>query len=136
MKNINKKEPIVIEDVEITIRRPEAGTVITCKDPQGLDQTPVPEVISESDKYSIGKISVNGEERDEVFFKDYALLIYYSDLKVEEDKPVTVFGRIVASPGYIFYDPVNLFVNGEEQPMDATEDYSLESNEFYFYVNI
>jgi len=135
MENIIE-ETEVIENIELTIKRPENGTLIKCKDPNGLDQTPVPIVIPESDKYSVGRITVNGEEREEVFWKDYATLVYYSDVRIEEGKPYTVFGRIVASPGYTFNDPVTLVVNGVEQSLYATEDYSLELNEFFFYADI
>ena len=131
------KEKEVIETVELTITNPVVGTKITCSDESsGLDQKPIPEVIPLSDKYSVGSIDVDGKKRAEVFWKDYATLIYYSDLKIEEGKQYNVFGRIVAAPGYTFYDPINLIVNGVEQPIDATEDYSLESDQFYFYVDV
>lgn len=137
MENIMEEDSReIVEDVELTISNPAAGTVIRVSDPDGLDQTPVPVVVSNSDKYSIGKINVGGIQRDEVFWKDYATLVYYPDETMEEGKTYTVCGKIKANEGYVFYDPVNLIVNGEEQPIDATEDYSLEHDEFVFYYDV
>ena len=50
----------VIETVELTILQPKTGTLITCKDPYGYDQSPVPEIVSGSENYSIDTVCVNG----------------------------------------------------------------------------
>ena len=44
-----EQDPEVLETVEFTILPPSAGTLVSCSDPEGFDQTPVPEVISHSD---------------------------------------------------------------------------------------
>jgi hypothetical protein len=62
--------------------------------------------------------------------------VYYSDVTFEAGQSYTVFGRVQASPGYIFNDPVTLIINGEEVPSEQVEDYSLEGNSFTFYFDI
>lgn len=126
----------ILETVELTITIPEAGTRITCKDPSGLDQSPVPEIIPASDQYAIAEVSENGVERKEAYWKTYNTLVYYSDVTFEAGKSYTVFGRVQASPGYIFNDPVTLIINGEEVPSEQVEDYSLEGDSFTFYFDI
>ncbi len=122
----------VLETVELTIAVPEAGTLIACKDPSGIDQTPVPEIISKSDHYDIER--TNG--RPEAYWKTYNTLEYYSDIRFEAGKSYTVFGKVKAGPGYIFNDPVTLIINGEEVPSEEVEDYSLEGDSFTFYFDI
>ena len=125
-----------LETVELTIIVPEAGTLITCSDPDGFDQMPVHEIISKSDHYDIEKINVNGTERPEAYWKTYNTLEYYSGVRVETGSSYTVFGKVKASPGYRFNDPVELIINGEEVPMEQVEDYSLEGDSFTFYSDI
>ena len=125
----------VLETVELTVAVPEAGTLITCSDPSGLDQTPVPEIISKSSHYDIGRITFNGSERPDAYWKTYNTLEYYSDVRFEKGKSYTVSGRVQASPGYIFNDPVTLIINGEEVPSEEVEDYSLEGDSFIFYFD-
>ena len=126
----------ILETVELTIIVPEAGTLITCNDPSGFDQTPVPEVVSKSDHYDIDTINVNGTERPEAYWKTYNTLEYYSDIRVETGSSYTVFGKVKAAPGYSFNDPVELIINGEEVPMEQVEDYSLEADSFTFYFDL
>ena len=126
----------ILETVELTVAVPQAGTLITCSDPSGIDQTPVPEIISGSDHYDIERIRINGSERPEAYWKTYNTLEYYSDVRFEAGKSYTVFGKVKACPGYIFNDPVNLIVNGEEVPSEQVEDYSLEGDSFTFYSDI
>ena len=133
---VNERGDKIIETVELSITQPKAGTVVTGEDPSGFDQTPIPCVTVKSDRYAIGKVNVNGIERDEVYWKDYATLVLYSDVKLEEGKTYNVFGRVQAKPGYVFYDPVNLIVNGEEVSPLEIEDYSLEGDSFCFYCDI
>lgn len=126
----------VLETVEFTLTAPMAGTLITCKDADGFDQLPVPEITSECDKYFIDKTVVNGIERTEAYWKTYNTLEYYSDVKFEAGKTYTVFGKVKAKPGYIFNDPVTLIINGEEVPSEEVEDYSLEGDSFTFYYDL
>ena len=126
----------VLETVELTVIAPEAGTLVTCTDPSGLDQSPVPEIVVNSDKYRIDTVTVNGTERLEAYWKTYSTLEYYSDIRFEAGKTYTVFGKVKAAPGYIFNDPVSLFVNGEELSSEEVEDYSLEGDSFTFYFDI
>ena len=133
---VNERGDKIIERVELTIAEPKAGTLITGKDPSGLDQTPIPCVTSKSSHYGIAKIVTDGRERDEVYWKDYATLVYYSDVKLEEGETYNVFGRVQAGPGYVFNDPVELIVNGEEVSSEEVEDYSLEGDSFCFYCDI
>ncbi len=125
-----------LETVELTIIAPKAGTLITCNDPSGFDQTPVPEVVSKSDHYDIDTINVNGAERQEAYWKTYNTLEYYSDVTFEKGNSYTVFGKVKAAPGYSFNDPVELIINGEEIPMEQVEDYSFEGDSFTFYFNL
>lgn len=125
-----------LETVELTIIVPEAGTLITCSDPDGFDQMPVPEIISKSDHYDIDTINVNETERQEAYWKTYNTLEYYSDVTFEKGNSYTVFGKVKAAPGYSFNDPVELIINGEEVPMEQVEDYSLEGDSFTFYSDI
>ena len=133
---INERGEIIIETVELNIVEPKAGTVVTGNDPSGFDQSPIPCVTAKSDEYAIGKVNVEGIERDEVYWRDYATLVFYSDVKLEEGKTYNVFGRVQAKPGYVFYDPVNLIVNGEEVSPQEVEDYTLEGDSFCFYCDI
>lgn len=126
----------VLETVELTVIAPKAGTKITCEDPSGIDQTPVPEIISDSDKYFLDHSNENGTGRLEAYWKTYSTLEYYSDETFESGKSYTVFGKVKASPGYIFNDPVNLIINGIEVPSEEVEDYSLEGDSFTFYFDI
>ncbi len=126
----------VLETVELTITAPKAGTLISCKDPSGFDQSPVPEVISKSDKYFIDTVSLDGCERPDAYWKTYNTLEFYSDECFETGKTYTVFGRVKAAPGYIFNDPVELIINGEEVPMEEVEDYTPEGDGFAFYFDI
>ncbi|MBR0475072.1 MAG: hypothetical protein IJJ19_08730 [Erysipelotrichaceae bacterium] len=126
----------VLETVEFTLTAPKAGTFITCKDADGFDQLPVPEITSECDKYFIDKTVVNGIERTEAYWKTYNTLEYYSDVKFEAGKSYTVFGKVKAKPGYVFNDPVTLIINGEEVPSEEVEDYSLEGDSFTFYYDL
>ncbi|MBR4485641.1 MAG: hypothetical protein IKO97_10575 [Erysipelotrichaceae bacterium] len=136
MTNLNE-ELNVIETVELTIANPKVGTIINCSDPaNGEDQKPVPVVTVGSDLYSVAKVTFDNDERDQVYWRDYATLCYYDDVIVEKDKKYTVFGKIIAAEGYRFYDPINLIVNGEELFPDATEDYSLAGDEFCFYADV
>lgn len=125
-----------LETVELTIIVPEAGTLITCSDPDGFDQAPVPEIVSESDHYDIERINVNGTQRPEAYWKTYNTLEYYSDVRFEKGNTYTVFGKVKACPGYRFNDPVELIINGEEVPMEQVEDYSFEGDSFTFYSDI
>lgn len=126
----------IVDTVKLTINAPKAGTLITCSDPSGFDQTPVPEIVSESDHYDIDTLDVNGTERPEAYWKTYNTLEYYSGVRVETGSSYTVFGKVKASPGYRFNDPVELIINGEEVPMEQVEDYSLEGDSFTFYSDI
>ena len=126
----------VIETVEFTITAPKAGTIVTCKDPEGFDQTPIPEVTSADPNYFINKVTVNGVEREEVYWRAYNTLEYYSDVCMKADETYTVFGRVKSKPGYIFNDPVTLIINGEEVPDEEIEDYTLEGDSFTFYCDI
>lgn len=126
----------VLEKVELTIIAPEAGTPITCSDPSGIDQSPIPEVISHSDNYHIDTVFVDGEERPEAYWKTYNTLVYYSDVSFEAGESYTVFGKVKAAPGYVFNDPVELIINGEEVPSEQVEDYSFEGDSFTFYFDI
>ncbi len=54
---------------------------------------------------------------------------------MKKGEKYTVFGRIKAKPGYVFYDPVTLIINGEELSSEI-EDYTLENDSFCFYYNI
>ena len=121
----------VIETVEFNLAAPKEGTVITCKDPSGLDQSPIPEINSNSDKYSI-----DVTERPEIYWRKYSTLEYYSDEKIKAGETYTVFGKVKAAPGYIFNDPVELLINGEEVSSQEIEDYSLEGDSFTFYFDI
>lgn len=132
---MNEDSKQVIETVELTIVPPKAGTLISCKDPDGYDQTPVPEIISGSDIYHIDTITINGTQRQEAYYKKYSTLEYY-DEEVEAGNTYTVCGKVKSKPGYIFYDPVNLIVNGEELSSQEVEDYSLEQDCFTFYFDI
>lgn len=121
----------IIETVEFNLAAPKEGTVITCKDPSGLDQSPIPEISSDSDKYSI-----DVTERPEIYWRKYSTLEYYSDEKIKAGETYTVFGKVKAAPGYIFNDPVELLINGEEVSSQEIEDYSLEGDSFTFYFDI
>ena len=121
----------IIETVEFNLAAPKEGTVITCKDPSGLDQSPIPEISSNSDKYSI-----DVTERPEIYWRKYSTLEYYSDEKIKAGETYTVFGKVKAAPGYIFNDPVELLINGEEVSSQEIEDYSLEGDSFTFYFDI
>ena len=121
----------VIETVEFDLVAPKEGTIITCKDPSGLDQSPIPEISSNSDKYSI-----DVTERPEIYWRKYSTLEYYSDEKIKAGETYTVFGKVKAAPGYIFNDPVELLINGEEVSSEEIEDYSLEGDSFTFYFDI
>ena len=121
----------IIETVEFDLAAPKEGTVITCKDPSGLDQSPIPEISSNSDKYSI-----DVTERPEIYWRKYSTLEYYSDEKIKAGETYTVFGKVKAAPGYIFNDPVELLINGEEVSSQEIEDYSLEGDSFTFYFDL
>ena len=121
----------IIETVEFDLVAPKEGTVITCKDPSGFDQSPIPEISSDSDKYSI-----DVTERPEIYWRKYSTLEYYSDEKIKAGETYTVFGKVKAAPGYIFNDPVELLINGEEVSSQEIEDYSLEGDSFTFYFDI
>ena len=121
----------IIETVEFDLVAPKEGTVITCKDPSGFDQSPIPEISSNSDKYSI-----DVTERPEIYWRKYSTLEYYSDEKIKAGETYTVFGKVKAAPGYIFNDPVELLINGEEVSSQEIEDYSLEGDSFTFYFDI
>ena len=121
----------IIDTVEFDLVAPKEGTVITCKDPSGLDQSPIPEISSNSDKYSI-----DVTERPEIYWRKYSTLEYYSDEKIKAGETYTVFGKVKAAPGYIFNDPVELLINGEEVSSQEIEDYSLEGDSFTFYFDI
>ena len=121
----------IIETVEFNLAAPKEGTVITCKDPSGFDQSPIPEISSNSDKYSI-----DVTERPEIYWRKYSTLEYYSDEKIKAGETYTVFGKVKAAPGYIFNDPVELLINGEEVSSQEIEDYSLEGDSFTFYFDI
>ena len=121
----------IIETVEFNLAAPKEGTVITCKDPSGFDQSPIPEISSDSDKYSI-----DVTERPEIYWRKYSTLEYYSDEKIKAGETYTVFGKVKAAPGYIFNDPVELLINGEEVSSQEIEDYSLEGDSFTFYFDI
>ena len=121
----------VIETVEFDLVAPKEGTVITCKDPSGFDQSPIPEISSNNDKYSI-----DVTERPEIYWRKYSTLEYYSDEKIKAGETYTVFGKVKAAPGYIFNDPVELLINGEEVSSQEIEDYSLEGDSFTFYFDI
>ena len=121
----------IIETVEFDLAAPKEGTVITCKDPSGLDQSPIPEISSNSDKYSI-----DVTERPEIYWRKYSTLEYYSDEKIKAGETYTVFGKVKAAPGFIFNDPVELLINGEEVSSQEIEDYSLEGDSFTFYFDI
>ena len=131
-----EQEPEVLETVEFTIQPPSAGTLVTCKDPEGFDQSPVPEIVSSSDAYCIDSITVNGVTRPEAYWKTYSTLVYYSDIKFEAGETYTVYAKVKAAPGYVFNDPVTLIVNEEEVPSEEVEDYSLEGDSFTFYFDV
>lgn len=121
------EENELIETVELTIENPIAGTKVKCDDDStGYNQTPVPEVVSLSDKYAVV----------EAYWRDYATLTYYNDVEFKEGETYNVYGRIKAAPGVAFYDPITLIVNGEENMSDVTEDYTLEYDEFVFYADV
>ena len=126
----------VIERVEFTLEVPQAATVISCKDPEGFDQTPVPVLTPASENYGIATITVNGVERPEAYWREYSTLIYYDNIKMEAGKTYSVFGKVKAAPGYIFNDPVELYINGEEVYSEEIEDYSLEGDSFTFYFDV
>ena len=121
----------IIETVEFNLAAPKEGTVITCKDPSGFDQSPIPEISSNSDKYNI-----DVTERPEIYWRKYSTLEYYSDEKIKAGETYTVFGKVKAALGYIFNDPVELLINGEEVSSQEIEDYSLEGDSFTFYFDI
>ena len=131
-----EQDPEVLETVEFTILPPSAGTLVTCKDPEGFDQSPVPEIVSSSDAYFIDSITVNGVTRPEAYWKTYSTLVYYSDIKFEAGETYTVFAKVKAAPGYVFNDPVTLIINNEEVPFEEVEDYSLEGDSFTFYFDV
>lgn len=131
-----EQEPEVLETVEFTILPPSAGTLVTCKDPEGFDQSPVPEIVSSSDAYCIDSITVNGVTRPEAYWKTYNTLEYYSDIRFEAGNSYTVFGRVKAAPGYVFNDPVTLIINNEEVSSEEVEDYSMEGDSFTFYFDV
>ncbi|MBQ1910866.1 MAG: hypothetical protein II174_05045 [Erysipelotrichaceae bacterium] len=131
-----EQDPEVLETVEFTIIPPEAGTPVSCSDPEGFDQTPVPEVISHSDAYFIDTIDSNGSTRQDVYWKTYNTLEYYSDIRFEAGNSYTVFGRVKAAPGYVFNDPVTLIINNEEVSSEEVEDYSMEGDSFTFYFDV
>lgn len=126
----------VIETVEFNLAAPKEGTFITCKEPSGFDQSPIPEISSNSDKYDIDVIPVDGAQRPEIYWRKYSTLEYYSDEKIKAGETYTVFGKVKAAPGYIFNDPVELLINGEEVSSVEIEDYSLEGDSFTFYFDI
>ncbi len=130
------QEKEVLETVELTVIPPAVGTLITCGDPSGFDQTPIPEIIADSDRYFIDTVCVNGTVRPEAYWKTYNTLVFYSDVRFEAGKSYTVFGKIKAAPGYMFHDPVDLIVNGEELSPEEVEDYSLEGDSFTFYYDV
>ncbi|MBQ6477764.1 MAG: hypothetical protein IJI44_00195 [Erysipelotrichaceae bacterium] len=131
-----KLSGIVIETVTLTVNAPKGDTLVTCKDPSGFDQFPIPEAFSTDDRYAIARITVDGVERDEVYWREYSTLVYYSDVRMKTGDTYTVFGRLKAAPGYIFTDPVNLIINGEEVSPEVIEDYTLEGDSFTFYFDI
>ena len=126
----------VIETVELTISRPKVGTLIKCSDHSGFDQTPVPEITPLSDIYFIDRITVDGVEREEAYWKTYSTLEFYKDEKMKKGEKYTVFAKVKACPGYIFYDPVNLYVNGDLLSSEEVEDYTYEGDSFCFYYDI
>ncbi len=126
----------VIKTVEFTLTAPKDGTLVTCSDPEGFDQTPVPEIQSCNPNYFIDKVTVNGVEREEVYWRGYNTLLYYSDISMKAGKTYTVFARVKSKPEYIFNDPVTLIINGEEVPSEEIEDYTLEGDSFTFYCDI
>ncbi len=126
----------VLETVEFTLAPPAGGTHVTCKDPDGLDQRPIPSITSEDERYAIDKVTVNGIQRDEIYWREYSTLVYYSDVKMKKGETYTVFGKVKAAPGYIFNDPATLIINGEEVSPMEIEDYSLEGDSFTFYFDI
>ena len=130
------KENEAIETVELTILQPEAGTIIACKDPSGFDQSPVPVIVSKSDKFHIDALCQNGISRQEAYWKTYNTLVFYSDERIESGRTYTVFGKVKAAPGYVFNDPVDLLVNGEELSPEVVEDYSMEGDSFTFYYDL
>lgn len=135
LKN-NVEENEVIETVELTITPLKEGTIISLSDPSGFDQSPVPEIISLSDNYYIDTVRDNDSERLEAYWKTYNTLEFYNNEKVIAGNAYTVFGKVKAKPGYIFYDPVNLIINGQEVSSLQVEDYSLELDSFYFYFDV
>ena len=135
LKN-NIEENEVIETVELTITPLEEGTMISFSDPSGFDQSPVPEIISHSDNYYIDTVKDNDSERLEAYWKTYNTLEFYNNEKVIASNAYTVFGKVKAKPGYIFNDPVNLIINGQEVSSLEVEDYSLELDSFYFYFDV
>jgi len=130
------EEKEVIETVKLTIVPPAAGTLVTCKDPYGYDQSPIPEIISKDDIYFIDTVCVGGTLRPEAYYKTYNTLVYYSDVRFEPGKTYMVFGKVKCAPGYMFNDPVDLIVNGEELSPEVVEDYSLEGDSFTFYYDL
>ena len=126
----------LIETVKFKITAPKAGTIITCNDPSGFDQLPIPEIVSLGDNYDIDTISINGVKRKEAYWKKYSTLEFYADEKMSEGETYTVFGKVKACPGYIFNDPVDLIINDEEVSSLEVEDYSLEGDSFTFYFDI
>lgn len=135
LKN-NVEENEVIETVELTITPLKEGTIISLSDPSGFDQSPVPEIISLSDNYYIDTYRDNDSERLEAYWKTYNTLEFYNNEKVIAGNTYTVFGKVKAKPGYIFNDPVNLIINGQEVSSLQVEDYSLELDSFYFYFDV
>ena len=141
-QNINNEENMdecsgeLIETVEFILTPPKAGTRITCSDPEGFDQSPVPEIFSENKNYDIDTIISGGKKRKEIYFKRYSTLEMYADETVKKGETYTVFGKVKAKPGYIFNDPVELLINGEEVSSEEVEDYSLEGDSFTFYFDI
>lgn len=135
--SILDNEAETIETVEFTLIPPKANTLITCTDPDGYDQSPIPEIEAKSDKYYIDSIMIDGKERKEIYYREYSTLVYYSNVKVEKGKTYTVFGKVKAKPGYIFNDdPTTVIINGEELSSEVVEDYSLELDSFTFYFDI
>jgi len=135
-ENMDERSGELIETVKFILTPPKAGTRITCSDPEGFDQSPVPEIFSKNENYDIDTINVSGKKRKEIYFKRYSTLEMYADETVKKGETYTVFGKVKAKPGYIFNDPVELIINGEEVSSEEVEDYSLEGDSFTFYFDI
>ena len=69
----------------------------------------------------------------EHFGIDTLKIMYEHPERLTEVKGI---GKVKAAPGYMFNDPVDLFVNGEELSPEVVEDYSLESDSFTFYYDL